>query len=105
MLDSYPAVLTAIKGEKQVEAADVATYFNPMGISVFVVNYRVLGMYKLDQTKGIFSDNFNYRQILSDGTRAMKMTRYNAISNYVNPNKKKNEIKNYEKTKFILFIC
>lgn len=61
----------------QKEASAIAEWYNEQGISVFVVNYRTTSVHK----------NACYRQILSDGVRAIKYVRHNAEKFFVDNNK------------------
>ena len=61
----------------QKEASAIAAKYNAAGISVFVVNYRTTAV----------DDEVCYKQILADGTRAVKLVRANAERWYVNPDK------------------
>lgn len=61
----------------QKESSAIAEWYNAAGISVFIVNYRTTSVH----------DDADYRQILSDGTRAIKFVRHNAAQYYVDVNK------------------
>lgn len=52
----------------QKEASEIAEWYNAAGISVFVVNYRTAQA----------DSNLNYKQLLSDGTRAVRYVRSHA---------------------------
>lgn len=61
----------------QKESGAIAPLYNAAGISVFVVNYRTTAV----------DSAVDYRQILADGTRAVKLVRANAAKWGVNPDK------------------
>ena len=61
----------------QKEASAIVPWFNSVGISVFVVNYRTTCVEK----------SLDYHQLMSDGTRAMRYIRHNADKYYIDKNK------------------
>lgn len=61
----------------QKESSAIAARYNAVGISVFVVNYRTTAV----------DSNVNYKQIVSDGVRAVKLVRANAERFGVDANK------------------
>ncbi len=62
---------------EQKEASDIAEWFHPAGISIFVVNYR---------TRAVQSD-VSYKTLLADGFRALRFVRANASQWGVDSNK------------------
>ncbi|MBO5480465.1 MAG: alpha/beta hydrolase [Clostridia bacterium] len=61
----------------QKEASSIVEWYNQAGISVFVVNYRTTAV----------DSAVNYKHILSDAARAMRLVRGNADKYYVDENK------------------
>lgn len=61
----------------QKESSSIAALYNAAGISVFVVNYRTTAV----------DENVNYKQIVADGMRAIKVVRANAAKFNVNLDK------------------
>lgn len=61
----------------QKEASEIAEWYNAAGISVFVVNYRTA---QADRA-------LNYKQLLSDGTRAVRYVRSHAEDYSLDPDK------------------
>ena len=61
----------------QKEASSIVKWYNDAGISVFVVNYRTTAV----------DPDADYRHILSDATRAMRLVRANADKYYVDEDK------------------
>lgn len=61
----------------QKESSSIAAWYNERGISVFVVNYRTTAV----------EPNADYRHILSDAARAMRIVRGNAEKYYLSKDK------------------
>lgn len=61
----------------QKEASEVAEWYNAQGISVFVVNYRTTAV----------DSSVDYRHILSDAFRAIRLIRGNAEKYYIDKDK------------------
>ena len=78
--DGWQQKCTNNLGEQR-EASDIAYYYNAQGISVFVLNYRTKGLYSETTNKKITGE-FGYKQLLSDGLRAVKYVRNLAINKY-----------------------
>lgn len=79
--DGWAQKCTNNDGEQR-EASDIAYYYNAQGISVFVLNYRTSGLYTESNPSLRIDGEFNYKQILSDGLRAVKYVRNLAINKY-----------------------
>lgn len=59
------------------DGIQIAQYLNSVGISAFIVKYRVTGSGRA----------YDYRAILSDGLRGVRFVRYNAEEFGINPDK------------------
>lgn len=79
--DGWKQKCTNNDGETR-EGSDIAKFYNARGISVFVLNYRTQGLYTETNADLKLDGEFCYKQILSDGLRAVKYVRNLAINKY-----------------------